>query len=59
MEPEEVIEQLESLRFYCEDMRSKEDPGDIYLKDSMALTIAIKIIKKDLQGAQSHQANKK
>lgn len=59
MTKEEVIEQLESLINHCKDSADIEEPNSIWHKDIAALTIAIKIIKKDLQGVQSHQANKK
>ena len=59
MTKEEVIEQLESIKDHCKDFADIEEPDRIWHKDIAALTIAIKIIKKDLQGLQSHQANEK
>ena len=49
MEAEKVIEQLESLKEYCEDMRVLTDIDCTWLKDTVALEIAIKAIEKGLQ----------
>lgn len=48
MTKEEVIEQLEDLKFHCECSVDKENPEDVFHEDIAALTIAIKIIKKSL-----------
>lgn len=45
MRKEEVIDQLEDLKRYCEISADEEFPEDAFHKDIAALTIAINILK--------------
>ena len=55
MEPEEVIEQLESLKNNSASFAVTEEPNSIWHRDIAALNIAINKFKKDLQGLQSQK----
>ena len=59
MTKEEVIEQLESIKDHCKDSADIEEPDSIWHKDIAALTIAIKIIKKDPQDWNPKRAKEK
>lgn len=46
MTKEEVIDQLESIKRHCESMVDENEVHDIWRADTIALKIAIEIIKK-------------
>lgn len=59
MDKYQTIEQLENLQEHCEDMRDKEDMECTWLKDTIALEIAIKAIEKDLKAPQQNKSLRK
>lgn len=59
MDKYQAIKQLESLQEHCEDMRDKEDIECSWLKDTVALEVAIQVLKKDLLACQQNKSLEK
>lgn len=50
-----MILQLEELKDHCESMIDKDDPNDTWLRDKIALSIAIRILKKEPTAGQQNR----
>lgn len=55
LDNEEIIEQLEELKDYCESMIDDENLKDTWLRDKVALSIAIRILKKEPTAGQQNR----